>query len=257
MGISKAEAIILHSRKQGETSKILTLYTREYGKISVMAKGSRGLRSKYLGTLEMFNHVSIVFYRKEGRSLQYLSDASIVESFPLLHGQLGKIALAAVACEMVDVNEEEASHPEQFQLLLSALRSFNDSEQGLRNILRAFQIQYISHAGYAPMLEACCYCQKLQADEVNFLSLERGVYSCGQCGLLPEASRRVRGYVIELLRWLKNVPIENAAQARVSRSAGEEMDAILADYLKTHVEAFAHLHSIEHLKKLQIELGQN
>ena len=62
MAIKKAEAIILHSRKQGETSKILTLYTREFGKMSAMAKGSRGTRSKYLGALETFNHVSLVFY---------------------------------------------------------------------------------------------------------------------------------------------------------------------------------------------------
>ncbi|MBN1561828.1 DNA repair protein RecO [candidate division KSB1 bacterium] len=255
--ISKAEAIILHSRKQGETSKILTLYTRERGKISVMAKGSRGVRSKYLGSLETFNHVSLVFYYKEGRQLQYLSDASIVESFPSLHGQLGKMALAAVMCEIIDKNEQEAGHAEPFHLLLQALRALNDGEHGLRNIIRAFQLQYISQAGYEPILDACYYCQKSAPDELNFLSIEQGVYSCSQCGFLQQASRHVSGYVIELLRWFKNVPIDKASLAQVPKSAGEEIDAILAEYLKSHVEALSHLKSVDHLKKLQLELGKS
>jgi DNA repair protein RecO (recombination protein O) len=255
--ISKAEAIILHSRKHGETSKILTLYTREYGKMSVMAKGSRGVRSKYLGTLETYNHISLVFYLKEGRQLQYLSDASIIEPFIHLHRQLGKMALAAVACEIVDKNEQEASHPEQFHLLLNALRALNDGEHGLRNIIRAFQIQYISNAGYEPILDACYYCQKSQLDDLNYLSIEQGIYSCGQCGFLKGASRHVSRYIVELLRWFQNAPIENASQAQVSKSAGEEIDAILAEYLKSHSEALSHLKSIDHLKKLQLELGVN
>ena len=144
MAINKAEAIILHSRKQGETSKLLTLYTREFGKMKAVAKGSRGPRSKYLGSLETYNHVALVFYRKEGRLVQYLSDAAIIESFAGLHSQLGKMALAAVACEIVDKSEDEASHPALFQLLLHTMQALNEHEIGLRNIIRAFQLQFAS-----------------------------------------------------------------------------------------------------------------
>ena len=257
MAINKADAIILQSRKQGETSKLLTLFTREFGKMSVVAKGSRGTRSKYLGALETFNHVSIVFYKKEGRQLQYLSDASINEPFPDLHSRLGKMALAAVACEVVAKSEQDdQSHPEQFQLLLDTLRALEKNDNALRNIVRAFQIQYISQAGYEPLLDNCYYCQKSEVEDINFFSFEQGVYSCNHCGQVEDSSKKVSGYILELLRWFKNVSIKNAVQVRMSKGIGEEIDAILMEYLQTHIDTLFRLNSIDHLKKLEIELGR-
>lgn len=256
MGIAKAEAIILHSRKQGETSKVLTMYTREFGKLSTMAKGSRGTRSKYLGALETFNHVSLVFYKKENRGMQYLSDASIIEPFPSLHAQLGKMALAAVACEIIDKSEEDDhTHPEQFQLLLDTLTALEQNPTGLRNIIRAFQVQYISMAGFEPMLDSCHFCGKTEVDEINFFSIEHGRYSCNHCGHFKESARKVSGYLLELLRWFQTIPVDNAVQAKVSRTVGVEIDAILIDYLKLHIETLYNLKSVEHLKKLEFDLS--
>ncbi|HNY91144.1 MAG TPA: DNA repair protein RecO, partial [bacterium] len=92
MPLSKTEAIVLHTRKQGETSKILSLYTLHYGRLSVMAKGARSLKSRYSGVLEPLTHIQIVFYRYEARDLHYLSQAEIVTPFASIHGQLGKMA---------------------------------------------------------------------------------------------------------------------------------------------------------------------
>ncbi len=256
MAINKAEAIILHSRKQGETSKVLRMYTREFGKLSAMAKGSRGTRSKYLGALETFNHVALVFYKKENRGLQYLSDASIIHPFPALHAQLGKMALAAVACEIIDKSEED-NHPnaEQFRLLLDTLIALDKNSSGLRNILRAFQVQYISLAGFEPMLGSCHFCGKTEVDEINFFSIDHGLYSCNHCGFFKESARKVSGYLVELLRWFRTVPVENAVEAKVSRALGAEIDAILIDYLKLHIETLHHLKSVDHLKKLEFDLS--
>jgi DNA repair protein RecO (recombination protein O) len=256
MAINKAEGIILHGRKQGETSKILTLYTREFGKISAMAKGSRGTRSKYLGALETFNYVSLVFYRKEGRDMQYLSDASIIEPFSSIHSTLGKMALAAVPCEIVDKSEEDDhSHPEQFQLLLSTLKALEKNKTGLRNIIRAFQLQFISMAGFEPMLNQCHFCDKTEPDDINFFSIEHGLYSCNHCGHLKESAKKVSGYVIELLRWFQSAPIQKAAQAKVPRAVGVQIDTILIAYLQSHIDTLYNLKSIEHLKKLELNLS--
>ena len=92
MALIKTEAVVLRTRKQGETSKILSLYTKNFGKISVIAKGARSIKSKYLGALETLNYISIIIYRKEQRSLQYLREADIIHSFPDIHAQLGKMA---------------------------------------------------------------------------------------------------------------------------------------------------------------------
>jgi DNA repair protein RecO (recombination protein O) len=67
------DAIVLRSRKQGDTSKICALYTKEYGLVDVIAKGAREMKSKFAGSLELFMHVTAVFYKKQGKELYLLS----------------------------------------------------------------------------------------------------------------------------------------------------------------------------------------
>ncbi len=257
MAIQKAEALILRSRKQGETSKILTLYTREFGKLSVMAKGSRGVKSKYLGALETFNHVSLVLYRKEQRSMQYLSQASITSSFPRLHNELGKLSLAAIPCEMIEKSEDnDHANAPLFQLLLDSLTALDANERGLRNIVRAFQVKFISLSGFEPELAHCHFCKKEEPDDDNFFSLEHGMYSCGQCGLL-KSGVWLSGTAIQFLRWFFQAPIQRAAEAQVSKATGEQLDAFLSDYLQYHIEQLYALKSVRHLKKLQNQFSNS
>lgn len=255
MAIQKAEAIVLYGRRQGETSKIVTVYTREYGKLLLMAKGSRGARSKYLGTLETFNHVSIVFYQKEERQMQYLSQASILQPFMKLHEQLGRISLASIPCEIIEKSEiEHHAHPQQFQLLLDTLLALETQTTGLRNIVRAFMVQFVAGAGFEPELTHCHFCLRTEADAVNYFLLQDGFYSCQSCGHYQQEGRRLSGYALQLLRWFNNVPIAYAAQVQIDKSIGDELDSILFDYLISHIDAMAALKSFAHLQKLQSKL---
>ncbi len=81
MSLQKTQAVVLKTQRLGETSKILTLYSQKFGKIKVVAKGARGLKSRFYGTLEPLNHISIVYYFKETRELQLLSQADICVKF--------------------------------------------------------------------------------------------------------------------------------------------------------------------------------
>ena len=124
MSLKKTNGIILKTRRQGETSKIITIYTRDYGKISLVAKGSRSIKSRHWGTLEPFTHIALVFYHKENRELQFLSQADIVQSFDPVRAQLGKMSLASIMCDLVNrVEVGEAVNPQLFGLLLDSITS--------------------------------------------------------------------------------------------------------------------------------------
>ena len=257
MSIQKAKAIILRSRKQGETSKILTMYSQEFGKMALMAKGSRGVKSKYLGTLETFNHVSLIFYRKEQRQMQYLSQASIIDSFSSLHNELGKLSLAAILCEIVDKSEDtEHANAALFQLLLDGLQAIDQNARGLRNIVRAFQIKFISHSGFEPELAHCHFCKKQEPTEQNYFSLEHGMYSCAACGFLKNGVL-LNDHAIQVLRWFYETPIARAAEANVSKATGELLDTFLNDYLQYHIEPLYALKSVQHLKTLQSKFSNS
>ncbi len=253
MAIQKAEAIVLRARRQGETSKLLSLYTREFGRVAMVAKGSRGPRSKYQGALELFNHLAIVFYRKEERGLQYLSQASILSPFLRLHEQLGRIALAGIVCEIVERSEVESRpQPQLFQLLLEALKALDTAEFGLRNIVRAFMLQFASLAGFEPNLSACSTCRRTDLT-ASFFRMSDGCYLCADCGRSSDGRLLSEG-ALRLLRCLAAAPLAAAARIAVDRELGDETDAFLIDYLALHVEGVKGCRSFAHLKSLQNHL---
>src|SRR5439155_26532461 len=101
--IVSSEAIVLRARKQGETSKIVTLYTLAYGKLNVIAKGAREMKSKFGGALEAFSHINAIFYKKENvePGLYLLSKAETIESNAGILNSLSKIEAATGIVELM------------------------------------------------------------------------------------------------------------------------------------------------------------
>lgn len=255
MSIVKANAIILHSKKQGETSKIVTLYTREFGRLTVMAKGSRGIKSKYLGVLETFNYVDVVFYKKEGRGMQYLSQASIIEPLQSIHARLGKMALASIPCEVIHRGEEENhSHPKLFTLLLDTLVAIDKNDKNLRNIVRTFMMRYLTFSGFEPTLGACHSCGRENLGDTSYFSLLNGAYNCDKCGPL-EDSINLSSQAMTYLRWFMKANVADATAIATSATVGKECDNFLYSYFRSQIESLSTLRSIEHLQNLQAELS--
>ncbi len=255
MAIYKTEAIVLKSRKQGETSKIVTVFSRLFGKQSLMAKGSRNIKSKYLGVLEPLNYIRVIIYRKETRELQYISQAEIIEHFPSIHEQLGKIALAAIPCEIIDKTENpEHANPRLFQLLLDTLRALEKADTGLRNIIRAFQLRFIDLSGFHPDFSHCSLCEKEEIDGFIYFMLDKGAYACQQCDQVSEAAFQLSGKALEYLRWLQTAPLWAAHRAKMSARIGKEIDNFLLTFMRYHIDNLKYLKSIDHLDKLQAGL---
>jgi DNA repair protein RecO (recombination protein O) len=252
MAIEKASAIILHSRRYGETSKILSLFTRQFGKLSLMAKGSRSIKSRHLGALEPYNHISLVFYRKESRDIQYLREVDIIDSFPSVHQQLGKMALAAIACEIVERTEAiEHVNPELFRLLLVVLRTLETATSGQKNIIRAFLLKFLRLYGLAPELRYCAKCGREDIDDRLYFSYSDGVFSCDLCGAIDGPVFEMSKQTLHFLRWFDRSPLSRANEANVSRSTGQIIDNFLLTYSRYHIEGLKTLKSIQHLAQLQ------
>jgi DNA repair protein RecO (recombination protein O) len=257
MALLKSDAIIIRSRNQGETSKLLTLYTRSYGKQTIIAKGSRGYKSPYLGILEPYYRIAIVFYYKENRNVNYLSQAEIIEPYHHIHTTLGKMALAAIPCEILDKSEiaQSANFP-LYQLLVDFLQALEDSQSGQKNIVRAFYLKFLHISGFEPVLDACSFCGKKQVDDTVIFSLEKGIYHCTACCTTVEFQVEISGAAIKFMRWFIDAPILKVDQAKISARMGIEIDAFLLAYLKMHIGTLDHLHSIKYLQQLQEKLNK-
>jgi DNA repair protein RecO (recombination protein O) len=102
----KTEGIVLKHLNYGEADRILTIFTKHYGKIKVMAKGVRKVTSRKGGNVEAFNHLTIFCAR--GKKLDILTEATVINSFGDWRRNLGKVGLAYYFCELVDKLTPEA-----------------------------------------------------------------------------------------------------------------------------------------------------
>ena len=148
MPIHKTEAVVLRRIRFSESSLILTMYTRDFGKIKALAKGALRPKSKFLGSLEQAEHISIVFYSKQTRDIQTLSHAELVHPFLTIRSNLRKTTAALAMLEQLDaaIIGEEGSPP-IFEILVEGLNAL-DSGPGDQTHLWRFQLRLLSLIGY-------------------------------------------------------------------------------------------------------------
>lgn len=150
--IVTTEAIVLRARKQGETSKIVTLYTREFGKLNAIAKGARELKSKFGAALEMFTLANVVIYKREKQdALNLLSKAETVSGNRGIAQSLKKMEAATEIVELLlHAMHDEEANSELFLHLAETLRMISDSEEAHAPLIQfRFYLAFASQMGFA------------------------------------------------------------------------------------------------------------
>jgi len=245
MAILKTEGIILKGWNFGETSKILLLYTREAGKLRVIAKGARGPKSKFKGCLEPLTHLRIIYYDKPGRDLQLLSHADLVDPHLSIVGDVRKTALGLAVAELLNKGVAgEESVPAMFDLLRSALSAIDREDDYLEGLLWFFESHFIGLMGYKPTWDACIRCGgSLGGDGGRFQS-ESGGLLCPPCGR-GKGGLAVSGETLEILFWLQRTDIREAGRLSPANVQQAEIRKMFDLYFRTHID---HMGSLRALK---------
>src|SRR5581483_115609 len=158
------EAIVLRARKQGETSKIVTLYTLAYGKLNAIAKGAREMKSKFGGGLEMFARSNIVLYKRDkSDALNLLSKAETLNSHSGILRSLKKIEVATAIHELLlHAMHDEEANAELYQSLSHVLDAIASSEESAAPILTAqFYLAFARIMGFEIDFSELRYSPKL------------------------------------------------------------------------------------------------
>ena len=143
--------MVLKSFPYGETSIIARCYTKDHGKVSVIVRGARRKKSPMAAYFQPMNYLDIVYYYRQTRSLQSLSNASFVEIWSDLNQNLKKIAYGLAVIELTEkTNTDNDPHPELFDELISVLKAINSSELRLNLIFWYFQIKLLAILGFKP-----------------------------------------------------------------------------------------------------------
>lgn len=149
MPILKSEGIVLRRIKYGETSLIATLYTKDSGKISLIAKGARKPKSKFVGSLEPATHSSVIYYQKDSREVQVLSEIEIINANIRIGENLRKSSVAMAIVGLVDsVMSGTESNKELYELLAGTLSALNDTDYDVA-LLWYFEINLLRLLGFS------------------------------------------------------------------------------------------------------------
>lgn len=217
MALYRVEGIVLGSRAFGEADRLVTLLTRERGRLRAVAKGARRPRSTLAAGVQPFTRGSYLLW--QGRNLDGISQCEVIEGFRPLREDLDRMAHAACACELVEALTREADPvPALYDLLAAALRLLAGAEAAhLAPLLLAFQWQALAQSGFRPELERCAACGEEAPGGAAGFSAAAGGVTCGRCG--ARAVVTLSAGARAALRFLVTRPLP--AVARLNLPAGD------------------------------------
>jgi DNA repair protein RecO len=151
MNYLKTEAIVLSGFKYGDTSKIVTLYTLQEGKFSVLIKGARNTKSNFGGVFENMNHIDVFYSKKISRNLQSVYKAENISSFASIKNSLDKIS---VAYRILDLTTKVTAEFDQsaglFNLLKNSLYELDFLNRNYSLLYLMYQIKLSGITGIDP-----------------------------------------------------------------------------------------------------------
>jgi DNA repair protein RecO (recombination protein O) len=248
MSSLKSSAIVLKSINWRDTSKIVTLFTREEGKISVIAKGARQSKSKYQGILESINLLEIVVYMSATRNLQILGEISLEDSFRKIRDDYDKTGYAFALLELTDIFFKEGSTDTIFFDFLRALLSEIEKITDPRIVFWYFLLKLSSYLGFKPAFNICSTCNRsLVAEEVVF-SIREGAAMCEDCGYSPDSGWKLSIKTRKSLSDLQNTHHKGLSSVEIDLDDRFAFTDFLLTYLRFHSDEKLNLLSLKIFK---------
>jgi len=227
------DAFILKSIKTMEADRVITLYTRQMGKVRVMAHGVEKPTSRKRGAVQPFSFSRLLLRR--GRDLDSVAQGEGMELFPILRQSLGGLAKASYLTELVDaLTPDEDPNSGVFQLLLDTFRLLGSGFDSVA--VRAFEIKMVSLLGYRPCLDSCVACGTPEIMERVYFVPAQGGIVCAGCRLgLGQAVEISRG-ALENLKTLMRWETGRIHQLKITPPAGSEMKKVMRKFIEYHLE---------------------
>lgn len=245
----RTEAIVLRRSDFGEADRLLTLYSREYGKIRAIAKGARKPQSRKTGHVELFMRTR--FLIAKGRNLDIVTQAEMVEGYNRLRDDLVRTTYASYAVELLDrFTPDEDRNLQVYELLSNMLRWLATSDN-LLLAARYYELHLLSLLGYRPQLFQCVSCGETVEEQNQYFSAELGGLLCPNCRRADGKAIEVSAAAVKVLRFLQTRQWTAAAKLRLRRDLHTELEEAMYYYLTYILER--NLKSADFLQRLRRE----
>lgn len=235
MGLYHCEGIVLRTRNIGEADRIVTLLTKEKGKIEAVARGARRPRNRLVGATQHFSYLRALIFT--GKSLDQLSQGEIIKSFAPLRADLMKMAYATWWSELLDVFLPLAEvNTEVFLFALAGLVVLEKTVDPML-VSRAFELRLLRYLGYEPVLDRCLCCQESTPPSWAGFAPTEGGMLCTACAkadgvkLIP-----TRPAARQVMSELYRADLRAVARQPIDSVLGQELGRLLFAFIQHRAE---------------------
>ncbi len=232
--LQKTQGIILRQTKFNEADKILTVFSKDNGKITAIAKGARKTKSQLMASTQVFCYSNFVLYK--GKNFYHINQGEILNSFYSLREDIYKLAYGTYILEIVESGIVEQEENEKlFLLVLKTLKILSLEEKDHLKLLLAFILKFLSFIGYKPHLRSCVMCNKKLMGKIKF-SITLGGALCSECFTKDIYSKSIDIEILKVMDKLLYCKLDELDELNVHDDVLLKIDSIMTKYLLTHVD---------------------
>jgi len=232
----QTEGIVLKSIKLNEADKIVTIYSKDYGKFRAIAKGVRKTKSQFGSSMENLTMIKLLAFK--GKNLNIISQTEIINSFFLECKDLFRYGLATNCAEIVDkISAEEDPNKNFYELFKNTLLLLKDEKNPLL-LVESFKWKLFVILGYQPELNRCVHCHKLINKRKNYIfDISKGGISCSNCQQETGYYQiKITDYLLKLLQRIIDADLEKIHNKKIIQSSLYELVRITDIFMLYHFE---------------------
>ena len=225
----------MRTRPYGESDKIVTFLSHDFGKLTGIAKGAKNSRRRFANCLDPLTRVRVHFRSRIGATLVFMDLCDLLVPARAL-AEPKKLAYGSYLLELVDQLTEEAHPvPEIYRLLVDGVEELGVGP-ATAAFLRVFELQLLGHAGYDPQLTQCASCQRsLDAAEAVYYDALQSSFLCETCRAGRPSLIEFRGATLQALTQMKTQSVHAARTHRFSPTVAHEAAQLLGYLMAPHL----------------------
>jgi len=239
MTVFSTTAILLRRLDYGDFDVIITFFSLERGKLSVIAKSAKKSTKRFAGVLELFSELQILAGSSRGKGLPVLQEAVLKQPFSAIRSDYKKTAYASYWSELIyNWIEERFKQVELYYLFEHVLYELDAGEiaPAVLNIL--FQMRFLTLSGHCPNFRHCGVCGLALEDIKSAaiaVNLQRGGILCGNCSTNPTPRVSLAKGTIKQLLWLESGKLAKTTRIKFLKPALEESTRFLEEFVCYHL----------------------
>lgn len=234
MSTEKTDALVIRQADWSESSRVVTFFTREFGRISAVAKGAKRLKGPFEIALDLLTACRIVFIRKSSGGLDILTECQLISRFKPHERDLDSLYSGYYVAELLsELTEPDDPHP---ILYAEALSTLNHLAEGIfpRLTLLRFELTVLREIGQLPAFDHCVACNQPITPESSYaLWLSQGGIVCRNCQHEDSSPNRIPAGTVAVLRRLSQ-PETDLSRLSVSDLQQKQMRQVVNSAV-THI----------------------